>query len=55
MNKDLGTSILGGITAAATAATPVVQVVQGDWNIQSVFQLIMAVGIGLLGFFTNKQ
>lgn len=53
-NKDLGTTIIGGITAAATAAGPVVQVAQGDWNITNIFQLITAVGIALLGFFTNK-
>ncbi len=55
MNKDLGTTILGGITAAATAAGPVVQMANGSWNATSIFQLVAAIGLGLLGFFTNKQ
>ena len=54
MNKDLGTTILGGIIAAATAAEPVVMVTQGDWNFASVFQLVSAIGIAVFGFFTNK-
>ena len=53
-NTDLGTTILGGITAAATAAGPIVQVAQGDWGVQNIFQLVTAIGIALLGFFTNK-
>ena len=54
MNKDLGTTILGGIIAAATAADPVVQVAQGNWDLQHIFQLVSAVGIAVFGFFTNK-
>lgn len=54
MNKDLGTTVIGGIIAAATAAEPVIMVTQGDWTIASIFQLISAVGIAVLGFFTNK-
>ena len=53
-NTDLGTTILGGIVAAATGAMPVVQFAQGDWNGQTITQLIAAIGIAILGFFTNK-
>jgi len=55
MNKDLGTTILGGIISAATAAMPVVEVTQGTWDTASIFQLISAVGIAVLGFFTNRE
>lgn len=54
MNKDLGTTILGGIIAASTAAMPVVEVAQGTWDIAHIFQLVSAIGIAVLGFFTNK-
>lgn len=53
-NTDLGTTIIGGIVAAATAAEPVVSVVQGDWDFTNIFKLVSAIGIAVFGFFTNK-
>lgn len=53
-NTDLGTTIIGGVIAAATAAEPVIQVTQGAWDFQNIFQLVSAIGIALLGFLTNK-
>ena len=55
MNKDLGTTILGGIIATATAAMPVVEVTQGAWDTGSILQLVSAIGIAIFGFFTNRQ
>lgn len=55
MNKDLGTTILGGIIAASTAAMPVVEVTHGAWNAGSILQLVSAIGIAIFGFFTNKE
>jgi hypothetical protein len=55
MNRDLGTTILGGIISAATAAMPVVEVTQGTWTKTSIFQLISAIGIAVFGFFTNRE
>lgn len=55
MNKDLGTTILGGIIAAATAAEPVVSTVQGDWDPANIFKLIAAIGISVFGWMTNKS
>ena len=54
MNKDLGTTILGGIVAAGTGAMPIVQMAQGDWNAMNIFQLVSAVAMAVFGFFTNK-
>lgn len=54
MNKDLGTTILGGIVAAATGAMPVVEVTQGNWNGNTISQLVAAIGIALFGWMTNK-
>ena len=55
-DKDLVTTVVGALGAVATAAEPVLNGIttgslhQGDW-----FQLLGAVLIGLLGFFTNKK
>lgn len=53
-NTDLGTTIIGAVTAVATGATPVVEMAKGEWNTPNIVQLIAAIGIALLGFFTNK-
>lgn len=55
MNKDLGTTILGGILAAGTAAQPVVEAANGNWNTQTITGLVMSVVFAVFGFFTNKQ
>ena len=55
MNKDVGTTILGGIIAASTAAMPVVEVAQGTWDFQNIFQLVSAIAIAVFGFFTNRE
>ena len=54
LNKDLATTILGLIIAAATAAMPIVEVAQGVWNATTIWQLVSAVGIAVFGYFTNK-
>lgn len=54
-SKDLGTTILGLIIAAATAAMPIVEVAQGDWTGQNILQLVSAIGIAVFGYLTNKS
>lgn len=54
LNKDLATTILGLIIAAATAAMPIVEVAQGTWTSTTIWQLVSAVGIAVFGYFTNK-
>lgn len=56
MSADRIATITGGFAAAATAAQPVLNGIggaslhQGDY-----FQLLSAVFIGILGYFTNKN
>jgi hypothetical protein len=54
MGKDLGTTILGGIMGAATAAMPVVEMAQGTWDATDIFKLVSAVGMFLFGFITHR-
>lgn len=54
LNKDLATTILGLIIAAATAAMPIVEVAQDVWNATTIWKLVSAVGIAVFGYFTNK-
>ncbi len=56
-DRDLVTTILGGVGAAVTAAQPVVNMVQPGTSLhpQDWIQLAMAVIFGLFGFYTNKQ
>lgn len=56
-DTDLLTTIVGGAGAIAMAAGPVLQQVQpgASMHPQDWTQLIAAVFIGLLSFFSNKQ
>jgi len=53
-NKDLATTILGGILAAGTAAQPVMNSVEGSMHQADYLQLAMAVVMAIFGYFTNK-
>ena len=54
MNKDLATTVLGGLLAAGTAAQPVMASVEGTFHAQNWFQLVTAVLFAAFGYFTNK-
>lgn len=52
--KDIATTILGGVMAAGMAAQPVLNGVSGSLHQADYMQLIMAVAMGIFGFFTNR-
>jgi hypothetical protein len=54
VTPDTITTALGVVGAAVTAATPVLNVVQGTLHAQDWLQLVSAVFIAVFGFFTNK-
>ena len=54
MSTDKITTIVGGIGAAAAAAQPVLNGVQGVMHQQDYFQLFAAVCMAVFSFFTNK-
>ena len=55
MDKDLATTILGGVMAAVTAAQPAIAASNGNFNTANILQLLFAVAMGIFGFFTNKK
>lgn len=55
MTTDKIATIVGGVAAAATAATPVLNAVQGSLHSTDYFSLVSAVMMAVWGFFTNKQ
>ena len=55
MNKDMATTILGGIGAAVTAAEPVLNASSGTMHQGDYVQLAMAVVMALFGWFTNRK
>lgn len=55
MNKDTVTTVLGVGVAAATAAQPILNSVQGTFHQQDWFALLSAVAMAVFGFFTNKK
>ena len=56
-DTDLAATIVGGLAAAATAASPVLNAVQPGTSLhpQDYAQLGAAIFMALLGFFTNKK
>jgi len=55
MNSDQITTLIGGLGAVVTAAGPVMNGVQGSMHQSDWTQLVVAVVMGLLGFFSNKK
>lgn len=53
-NKDLATTVLGGIMSAGIGAEPVVNAVQGTMHTKDWFSLGLAVVVALYGWLTNK-
>ena len=55
VNKDLVTTIVGCIGAAVVAAKPVLDLAQGaTMDLSTVAQLVMAITVGIIGFFTGR-
>lgn len=54
ISKDLATTVLGGVAAAITAASPVMSASTGSMQKNDWVQLAMAVIFAVFGFFTNK-
>ena len=55
MTADKITNIVGGIGAAAAAATPILNGVQGSLHQQDYLQLIFAVSMAVISWFTGKK
>lgn len=55
MNSDKITTIVGAVGAAAMAAQPALNGVQGSLHAQDYASLLSAVLFGILGFFSNRQ
>jgi len=53
-NKDLATTILGGILAAGTAAQPILNGIDGSLHQGDYLRLLMAVVMAIFGYETNK-
>lgn len=53
-NKDLATTIVGGVIAAATAAEPVINGMTSDFGTPDIIKLVIAVGMAVFGWLTNK-
>lgn len=55
MNKDVLTTVLGGLAAATAAAQPVISAAEGSLHKQDYFQLVFAVLMAVFSYFTNKK
>ena len=55
MNKDTITTVLGAAGGVATAVIPVLNGVTGSMHQADWMQLVSAVFMTLLGYFTNKK
>jgi hypothetical protein len=55
MDKDKVTTVIGAMMAAGTAATPVLNAVEGSLHRGDYLQLAVSVLMAVFGYFTNKQ
>lgn len=53
-NKDIITTVLGGVIGAGVAAQPVVNAVEGSFHTADFVRLFVALAIWANGYFTNK-
>ena len=55
VNKDLITTVVGVIGAAAGASAPIIGATQGAaLDSKGILQLVMAIAFGIIGFFTGR-